>query len=293
MTNPQSGPRRTAPSLRNRFEEDGAHHAPAAAIEDHAMTRNEFKKLLNDVAEPPKPAAPINTDDIIVTAAPPPPATELATQNQDNNRAKLKSDWVALSTAKSIDAMRGRLFMDTGLALSVSVTGVSVYFYLPTPEEIAAEAAKEAAKEQNKPKKERLADAYHSVADLNVTLPNTTKVVQDIRAIPEGEACWKKYTDTPTDAGSIQTATLHKCLGDEYLPLVYEDFNSNAGSPDMALWLSGTMAVMFGIGKIIAYVENKPIKALQKSIRSNPEYNGQPLPGPFKRTQPTLKLDKD
>lgn len=232
-------------------------------------------------------------DDLIVTLPPAPTKADRDAQKQKVSRIMLQRAWDEFSSPQQIKTARLLASTNAGFIVAALIGGVTFYSAVPTPEEIAHEEAFKQDVAQNDAKKSRLQSAYYSVADLDTTLPNTAQVVRDIRALPEGNACWAKYTSVPTDSGTVQAATLHKCLGDEFAPFLIDP---NPVRHDDTI-VGAALATIVLIATAIAKFDTRRTKAnhnlLRDTIVCNPEYNGQPLPGPFKTKQPTLKLDKD
>ncbi|AGH96852.1 hypothetical protein [Micavibrio aeruginosavorus] len=232
-------------------------------------------------------------DNIIVTTAPEPTADAMDEQTRKINRILLQRAWDDYSRPDQIQTARTLAAGNACIAAAAALGGFTFYTTIPTPDEIAHKAAFQQQVVDNEAKKSRLKDAYYSVADLNTTLHNTAQVVIDVRATPEGNACWKKYTSAQTDSGTIQTATLHKCLGDEFSPFLIDpnpDYHNDTvvGAVFTVIALVGAVLTKFGTKQISADIRHQ-----RDLIVNNPEYNGQPLPGPFKIKQPALTFDKD
>jgi hypothetical protein len=131
---------------------------------------------------------------------------------------------------------------------------------------------------------------YNAIPKADANPLNTTPFVLDARATPEGAVCWKKYTTNPTDTGTINTQILSDCMKRELGP--------NA-EPVPSLFIGTIFTITAVVLVRLAFTiasdfrpRKNSILALQSQCQ-NVEYNGQPLPGPFKIKQTTLKLDRD
>ena len=234
------------------------------------------ERTQTDFAAAAKPMRPPSIDDIIVKVAPDPamaPPTEADTKRA--NQQALRQNWNTLTSPYT--QTLARLYYGSNGALGLSgvlLAASGGYYSMLKPEIFAQNSA--------------LNKAIEDVGAVDAPLANTSKVVLDIRDIPAGDTCWKKYTSAQTAEGTVQSTALAQCLNTERGAL-----NDQLAAPGISLCIALMLCACGGIIRLQLTNEQKQYKQIRRDILNNPEYNGQPLPGPLKRTQPTLQLDKD
>ncbi|WP_435640708.1 hypothetical protein [Micavibrio aeruginosavorus] len=211
----------------------------------------------------------LETSDIIVTVEPPKPADDRVGRlclDHDIKIAWHKNDQYSIRRAYTIVSLSAVTF--------VGLQGGAVQFNRRTPEQKALSKQKDA-----------VADLAATFKGADAPLPNTSQAVMDLRSLPEGEACWKKYTNDPASAGSVHGTLVQKCLADEVNTLNQQDGGDFVSVPWL-LCIAGA-GIAFSRGFKVFKDHIAPHQKQCKAIRNNPLYNGEALPGPIRQTRPT------
>lgn len=224
-----------------------------------------------------KPVRPLSTDDIIVRVTPDrPPMTPDAIK--ERHQINLQVEWDYLASPDHLCDMRTRHSTNAAIALCLGTFTVAGGRY----------AAEQWGNDAAQAQKQALAQSIKAIEPIDAPLANTSQVVLDIRTTDAGAACWAKYTSAATETGTIHSTTLQQCLRTEHDAL---QLPADTGIITMGLSLTFAFVAWYLRSNLDAATAIQ--KEMRQSILTNPEYNGQPLPGPFKIKQATLKLDRD
>ena len=217
----------------------------------------------------------LETSDIIVTVEPPKPADGTAGRvqlNHDMEAVWHKNDQYSIRRAYATVSLSAVAFL--------GLQGAGARFSRRTPEQ-------EALSKQ----KDTVANLAATFKGADAPLPNTSQAVMDLRNLPEGEACWKKYTNDPANAGSVHGTLVQKCLANQINTLDQQAGGDLVSLPWL-LCLAGA-GVVFHRG-FTAFVNHiRPYQRQCKAIRNNPLYNGEALPGALNNKRPVHKLNMD
>ncbi|AGH96850.1 hypothetical protein [Micavibrio aeruginosavorus] len=210
-------------------------------------------------AEQPLRNPSFETADIIVRVEPSAP------RNAEWARSKLALDISLAWDMERRNSIRSA-YAKTGLC-AAAVIGFQTAAYkvkYKTPEEIRIA--------EHKADIVSLAAAFKGA---DAPLPNTSQAVMDLRALPEGLACWTRYTNDPADVGSVHGTLVQKCLADEIAALNTPDDKDL--STAWLLCIVGSSLALYK-GADIFWNKIRSHHKQSKAIRNNPLYDGEPLP---------------
>lgn len=228
------------------------------------MAKKPYHYYAKPRTEQPPRNPSLDTSDIIVQVEPGAPADTTAAHK------KLSYDIWSVWHEEDTDPIR-RAYIKTGFC-GVAFTGfqAAAMFSGQAPEREALIKQKDA-----------VAELAASFKGAHAPLPNTSQAVMDLRTLPEGLACWKKYTNDPADTGNVHGTLIHKCLSDE-IDALDQQAGGDLGSLPWMLCIAGSGFVLYR-GFAIFWNRIRSHHAACKAIRNNSLYDGEPLPGPLRQ----------